>query len=158
VQGDLQALIEQRPTVRRQWSAGLKAILHHAASDGALHLGYGQARDAGASPRSGSQAEWLQPLVEGRMLALRLRYHTPARGALLRAAAGVAPGLPAGANRRRRQPVITSHDPALLPAHFSSDARLAGFGTLGAGLGLHAGDRSWHQPGARSTARGSRAR
>ena len=136
VQGDLQALIEQRPTVRRQWSAGLKAILHHAASDGALHLGYGQARDSWGIAAHRLEAEWFQPLGEGWMVAPRLRYHTQ------RAARFYVPLLVSHqAYRQVRigadgQPVITSFDPALLPAHFSSDARLAGFGSVGAGLGV----------------------
>lgn len=134
--GDLQALLEQRPTVRKQATAGVKAILHHAASDGALHLGYGHARDSWGLAAHRLEAEWFQPLGDGWMVAPRLRYHTQ------RAARFYVPLLVSRqAYRSVRigadgQPVITNFDPALLPAHFSSDVRLAGFGSLGAGLGV----------------------
>ena len=136
VPGDLQALLEQRPSVRRQWSAGVKAILHHPASGGALHLGYGHARDSWGVAAHRLEAEWFQPVGEGWMVAPRLRYHTQ------RAAHFYVPLLVSRQAYRvvsfgsDGQAVISSFDPALLPAYFSSDARLAGFGSLSAGLGV----------------------
>jgi len=135
-QGNLQALLEQRPTRRRQWNAGAKLVLHHAPSDGALHLGYGLARDSWRIRAHRFEAEWFQPLGQGWMVSPRLRYYTQSAAGFFR------PYLVSHQSYRQVRigadgsPQITNFDPALLPAHFSSDTRLAGFGSLGVGLGV----------------------
>lgn len=136
VPGNLQALLERRPSQRRQWQLDGRLVLHHAASDGALHLGAGLFRDDWGVRAQRLEAEWLQPLPGGWMAASRVRYYSQ------RAASFYTPWLVSAQAYRRvelgpdGQPRITPFDPALLPAHFSSDARLAGFGSLGGGLSV----------------------
>lgn len=135
-QGDLRALLEQRPDRRRQWSVATKLVLHHAPLDAALHLGWGHARDDWGVRAHRLEAEWFQPLGESLLLAPRLRYYTQS------AARFYSPYLVSPQAYRQvsigpdGQPVVTAFDPARLPAHFSSDQRLSGFGSVALGLGL----------------------
>lgn len=134
--GNLQALLEQRPETRRQWSADGKLILHVPRADAALHLGYGHYRDDWGIRAHRLEAEWFQPLAAGTMLSLRwrryvqnaARFYTPY---VVSPQAFREVGIGSDA-----QPVVRHFDPALLPAHFSSDHRLAAFGATGWGLGL----------------------
>lgn len=134
--GSLQALLEQRPNQRRQWTAGGKLVLHQAATDAALHLGYGYSRDNWGIAAHRLEAEWFQPLPGGWMAAPRLSYYTQS------AARFYTPYLVSRQAYRtvtiddRGQPVITAFRPELLPAAFSSDPRLSAFGSLGVGAGL----------------------
>ncbi|WP_395703205.1 DUF3570 domain-containing protein [Aquabacterium sp.] len=137
--GDLRALMEQRPAQRGQWTAGVKLVQHIAATDAALHLGYGLYHDDWGITAQRAEAEWLQPLGDGRMLSARLRSYSQGAARFYRDVL-----VTHQAYRQVRiggdgQPVVTVFDPALLPAYFSSDQRLAAFGVLGFGLG-------WTQP------------
>lgn len=133
--GDLQALLEQRPGQRRQWNMATRLVLHHAPADAALHLGYGAYADDWGVRVHRMDGEWFQPIGPGNLLSLRLRYHTQ------QAARFYTPYLVTHQAYRSvsigpdGQPVVSSFDPARLPATFSSDQRLAGFGVLGAGIG-----------------------
>ncbi len=133
--GNLQALLEQRPDARRQWSADAKLILHVPRADAALHLGYGHYRDDWGIRAHRLEAEWLQPLGAGTLLSLRVRRYVQG------AARFYTPYVVSPQAYREvsigsdGQPVVRSFDPALLPAYFSSDHRLAAFGATGWGLG-----------------------
>jgi hypothetical protein len=133
--GNLQALLEQRPDARRQWSADGKLILHVPRADAALHLGYGHYRDDWGIRAHRLEAEWFQPLAAGTMLSLRWRRYVQ------NAARFYTPYVVSPQAFREvsigsdGQPVVRTFDPALLPAHFSSDHRLATFGATGWGLG-----------------------
>lgn len=136
VLGDLRALMEQRPARRRQWQAGARLVLHEAHTDGALHLGLGHGWDDWGLRRWRAEASWFQPLPGGWMAAPRVRYDTQS------AARFYAPWLVSRQAYRQvsigpdGQPLVQGYDPGLLPRHFSSDHRLAGFGSLSAGLAL----------------------
>ena len=133
---DLQALLEQRPGQRRQWSADAKLILHVPGPDAALHLGYGHYRDDWGIRAHRLEAEWFQPLGAGTLLSLRARRYVQG------AARFYTPYVVSTQAYRQvsigsdGQPVVQSFDPALLPAYFSSDHRLAAFSATGWGLGL----------------------
>lgn len=133
--GDLRALLEQRPSQRRQWNAGIKWVRHIAAVDAALHLGYGAYHDDWGSTAHRLEAEWFQPISAGHLLSVRLRSYSQSAARFYRdylvshqayRQVSIAPD---------GQAQITSFDPALLPSYFSSDQRLAAFGVLGFGLG-----------------------
>jgi len=136
VPGNLQALLEQRPNARRQWSADGKLILHVPPVDAALHLGYGHYRDDWGVRAHRLEAEWFQPLPAGMLLSLRWRRY------LQQAARFYTPYLVSPQPYRQvsigsdGQPVLRHFDPALLPAHFSSDHRLGTFAATGLGVGL----------------------
>lgn len=133
--GELRSLMEQRPSSRLQWNVGARLVLHHAASDAAWHLGGGLFSDDWGVRGQRLQVEWLQPLSPAGTLSLLLRHHSQ------HAARFYVPWLVS--HQAYRQVSVTpdgqlqarDHDPALLPAHFSSDTRLSAFGTLTAGLG-----------------------
>jgi hypothetical protein len=134
--GNLQALLERRPTTRRQRSFNAKLILHVAPLDGAAHLGYGRYRDDWGIRADRLEAEWFQPVPGGATLSARVR------GYRQREASFYTPYLVSQQAYRRvsvgpdGQPVVRSFDPALLPAHFASDHRLGRFSTLTHSLGL----------------------
>ncbi|MEN9628591.1 MAG: hypothetical protein RJA10_1818 [Pseudomonadota bacterium] len=135
VEGDLRALLERRPDARRQWNAGTRLVLHHAASDGALHLGAGGFGDDWGVRGSRLSAEWFQPLAGDALLSARVAHHSQT------AAHFYTPGLVSGQAYRLVTVLpdgrITTRrfDPALLPPVMSSDTRLAAFGALSLGLG-----------------------
>lgn len=134
--GNLQALLEQRPAVRKQWSASGKLIVHHAPLDGALHMSYGYFRDDWAIAAHRLEAEWFQPIGEGALLSSRLRYYTQSAARFYtdylvsRQAYRTVTIDDAGV------PIVTAFNPKLLPPHFSSDHRLSAFGSIAAGVGL----------------------
>lgn len=133
--GDLRALLEQRPRRHRQWNAGMRLVLHHEASDGALHLGAGLFGDDWGQRGQRLQVQWMQPLAEGALASLGLRHHSQGAARFFR------PYLVSA--QAWRQTTITpdgqllarEFDRALLPAHFSSDPRLAAFGSITAAAG-----------------------
>ncbi|MFO1329704.1 MAG: DUF3570 domain-containing protein [Rubrivivax sp.] len=133
--GDLRALLEQRPRERRQWSLGARLVRHHAGSDGALHLGAQAFGDSWGQRGTRLQAQWLQPVADRGLLSLGLRHHSQG------AARFFTPWLVSPQAYRQvtvtpdGQVQVRSYDPALLPAHFSSDPRLAAFGSLTASAG-----------------------
>lgn len=133
--GDLRALLEQRPRQRRQLSLASRLVLHHAGSDGALHLGLGHVRDDWGVRAWRVDGEWFQPLAGDGLLSLRLRYHTQS------AARFYTPWLVQHQAYRRvnvapdGQLQVRSFDPGLLPAAYTSDQRLSAHGVLGLGLG-----------------------
>lgn len=135
VEGDLRALLERRPDRRRQWNAGTRLVLHHAPSDGALHLGAAAFADDWGVRGLRLSGEWFQPLAGDAMLSLRVGHHSQSAARFYTPylvshqawrRVSVAPDGTASTQR---------YDPALLPAHLSSDTRLAAFGTLSTGLG-----------------------
>lgn len=135
VDADLQALLEQRPALRRQWQMGAQWLHYHPASDGALRLSWSHQGDDWGIRAHSLEAEWRQPL--GRSLWLpRLRYSTQT------AASFYTPYLVSAQAYRQvsfdaqGNPVITPFNPALLPENYSSDTRLGGFGSLSLGLGV----------------------
>ncbi|MEY2690116.1 MAG: hypothetical protein RL375_4316 [Pseudomonadota bacterium] len=188
--GNVEALLEQRPEQRRQWTASARYVRHFEASNGALHLGYRFYRDDWGVSAHTLDAAWAQPLDAGWLLTPRLRYYTqqaatfytpylvsdqafrpavvdPVRGQVY-IDSSLPSGLdgphyfddpalttPDGFNPITGQPLVDAEgrpvsqdiantvvpatvkfDRQRLPSHFSSDARLAGFGTLGVGLTL----------------------
>lgn len=132
--GDVQALLEQRPGVRNQWSIGGRLVQHLPAFDAALHLGYRHYRDDWGIAAHTFEADWGQPLANGWLLTPRLRYYSQS------AANFYSPYLVSQQAYRTvkvdadGQYTITPFDAGKLPAYFSSDQRLSGFGTLSAGL------------------------
>lgn len=134
--GNLQALLEQRPAMRRQWSADAKLILHVPRADAALHLGYGHYRDDWGIRAHRLEAEWFQPLGAGTLLSLRARRYVQGAARFYTPYVVSAQAYREVSIGSDGQPVVRSFDPALLPPYFSSDHRLADFGATGWGLGL----------------------
>lgn len=132
--GNVQALLEQRPDHRRQTSLGGHYSRYFPALDAAWHLRYQYSRDTWGIRAHAVETEWAQPLGGGWTVTPRLRYYTQTAATfyqpyLLSQQAYRTVLFDADNNVR-----IVPFDPGRLPAHFSSDQRLAGFGSLQTGI------------------------
>ena len=109
---------ENRPDKRDQWSVSLGYIQYFAAPDSALHLDYRFFTDSWNIASHTFEAVYYQPLAKGWMLTPRLRYYSQTE-----------------ADFYQDFYVLPRSD-----GHYSSDFRLAGFGTLSGGLKV---SREW---------------
>lgn len=120
--GDVLAFLEQRPDERNQINVGGRFIQHVSFADAALHLDYRFAHDDWGINAHTFEADWVQPIGTHWTLTPKIRYYSQD------AADFYAPYL---INKR-------AYDAAnpldKLPASFSSDQRLSGFGALSGGL------------------------
>ncbi len=134
--GQVRALLEQRPDVRNQWSWDARYVQHVEALDAALHLGYRYYHDDWGIDAHTFEADWGQPVGGGWTITPRIRYYSQ------EAADFYQPFL---ISRQAFSTVvfddetgdlieIIPFDPNQLPAHFSSDHRLSGYGALSGGL------------------------
>lgn len=134
--GNVQALLEQRPDQRRQTALAAHYAHYLADFDAALHLDYRYYRDDWDIRSHTLEAQWRQSLAAGWSLTPRVRYYSQSAANFyqpyltsLQAYRKVTIGSDGKIN-------IKPFDPKQLPAQFSSDARLAGFGSLGGGIAL----------------------
>lgn len=75
---NIQALLEQRPDERNQWTGNLRYVQHIAATDAAVHLGYRIFSDDWGIMSHTFEADWAQPLGHGWTLTPRIRYYSQA--------------------------------------------------------------------------------
>ncbi|MGR9087327.1 MAG: DUF3570 domain-containing protein [Gammaproteobacteria bacterium] len=122
---NVQALLEQRPDIRNQWTGNLRYVQHIDALDAALKLGYRYYHDDWGINAHTFEADWGQPLGSGWTLTPRVRYYSQD------AADFYTPYLisPQAYNQG-------NFNRGSLPEDFSSDHRLSGFGVLSGGLTL----------------------
>ncbi|WP_031434389.1 DUF3570 domain-containing protein [Methylomarinum vadi] len=113
---------EKRPDKRDQWSLSLGYIHYFSALESALHLDYRYFTDSWDIDSHTFEAVYHQPLAKGWMLIPRLRYYSQ--------------------NSARFYQDFYSTPRA--DGNYSSDYRLAGFGTFSGGLKL---SREWQQAG-----------
>ncbi len=73
---DPSSLLERRPVERNQFTLDLRYVLHVAAANGALHLGYRFFQDDWGIGAHTFDIDWAQPLGHGWMLTPRMRYYT----------------------------------------------------------------------------------
>ncbi len=105
---------ENRPDKRHKWSVSLGYIQYFSDLDSALHLDYRYYNDSWEISSHTLEAVYHQPLSNGWMLIPRLRYYTQSE-----------------ANFYQNFYAFPQTD-----NHYSSDFRLAGFGTLSGGVKL----------------------
>ncbi len=118
-----EAFIEQRPNERNLFSWNARWTQYIEPLDAALHLGYSFAHDNWDIHAHTFDADWVQPLGWGWTVTPRIRYYSQS------AADFYAPSfLVATPNG------LGTEIAANLPAHFSSDQRLSGYGTLSGGV------------------------
>jgi Protein of unknown function (DUF3570) len=118
---------EQRPEVRNQYGVGGRYVQHIAPMDAALHLDYRFSGDDWGINSHTFEADWVQPFNQDWTVTPRVRYYSQD------AADFYAPFLIA------QQPLYDSSTGANnpkknLPAHYSSDHRLSGYGALSGGV------------------------
>lgn len=133
---NLQALMEKRPSSRQQWQLGLKWVHHHAPTDAALRLAWRHARDSWGVRSHALEGEWAQPLAGGWLVTPRLRYYTQTAAYFYTPWLATAQAYRSVSVGPNGQVVLTPFNPALLPAHYSSDARLGGYGSLTLGVSV----------------------
>lgn len=125
----VQAFLERRPEIRNQWNVGGRYVHYIAPIDAALHFSYQFSADDWGIQAHTFETDWVQPLGQGWSVTPRIRYYSQ------EAADFYQPFL------KIKQPLETDNSPGSpsviankLPAHFSSDQRLSGFGALSGGV------------------------
>lgn len=133
--GSVQAFLEQRPDQRNQFSMGSRYIQHIDTLNAALHLGYHFFHDDWGINAHTFDADWVQPIGNTWSITPRVRYYSQ------EAADFYSPYLlskqafsKAVYDKNTGRFSIISYNAALLPANFSSDQRLSGFGALSGGV------------------------
>ena len=132
----LRGVLEQRPTVRNQWNWNLRYVDYIAPLAAALHADYRFFHDDWGINAHTLTLSWHQPLGQGWMLVPGTRYYSQSRAdfyapyfvfeqAYPALPGPIFPGLP--------RPLDFTQ---LRRDHFSSDARLSGFGSIGGELAV----------------------
>ena len=119
--GELRALLERRPDTQQQAQLDLHYARALPFADGALHLNYQYSQDSWDLRAHSMELRWVQPLG-----AWTFTPHL--RGYAQSEAEFYTAHLVSDQAWRR------DYDAALLPAHYSSDHRLASFGSVNGGL------------------------
>ncbi len=122
---NVQALLEQRPDIRNQWTGNLRYVQYVDALDAALHFGYRFYHDDWGINAHTFEADWGQPLGRGWTFTPRVRYYSQDQADFYQPYLISMQGYNGG-----------NFDRSKLPESFSSDHRLSGFGTLSGGLTL----------------------
>ncbi|MDO9103466.1 MAG: DUF3570 domain-containing protein [Methylovulum sp.] len=133
--GMVRALLEQRPDERNQMTLGGRYIQHIGMLDAALHLDYRFFHDDWGIDAHTFEADWVQPVGNTWTVTPRVRYYSQS------AADFYAPYLLSKQAFSKgvfdKTTGISStvfFDPQQLPANFSSDQRLSGYGALSGGV------------------------
>jgi hypothetical protein len=133
---NVRALLEQRPDARNQWTWDARYVQYVEGLDAALHLGYRFFHDDWGINAHTFEADWGQPVGSGWTITPRVRYYSQDAADFYR---------PYLVSMQAYETTIFDpdtgditdvipFDPKLLPAHFSSDHRLSGFGALSGGV------------------------
>ncbi|MGH8533627.1 MAG: DUF3570 domain-containing protein, partial [Gammaproteobacteria bacterium] len=132
---EVRALLEQRPDTRNQWTWDARYVRHVEALDAALHLGYRFHHDDWGINAHTFESSWGQPLGHGWTVTPWLRYYSQDAADFYQ---------PFFISKQAAQTFVFDpitgeiffipFDRKLLPANFSSDHRLSGYGALSGGL------------------------
>jgi hypothetical protein len=133
--GQVRALLEQRPDVRNQWTWDARYAQYFEGLDAALHFSYRFFHDDWGINAHTFEADWGQPVGGGWTITPRIRYYSQDAADFYQ---------PFLISKQAYQNVdfdpetgeitFTKFDPRLLPADFSSDHRLSGYGALSGGV------------------------
>lgn len=125
VTANLSAFLEKRPEVKNQWSVGGRYVQYINAFDSALHFDYHFAADDWGIHAHTFEADWVQPVGNGWTITPRVRYYSQ------NAADFYSPYLVI--NQRN---LGNANSYKQLPANYSSDQRLSGYGALSGGVSI----------------------
>ncbi|MDO9161839.1 MAG: DUF3570 domain-containing protein [Methylococcaceae bacterium] len=142
--GQIQPFLEQRPNVRDQWNFSTGYVQYINPLDAALHVDYRFFHDDWGIDAHTFEADWVQPMGSGWTVTPRLRYYTQDAADFYtpyiiskQAKRGVKTDADGNPEFDADGNVIEiPYDASKLPAHFSSDHRLSGYGALSGGLVL----------------------
>jgi hypothetical protein len=136
LKGAMYAFLDQRPTERNEWTENIRFVKHISALDAVLHVDYRFFHDDWNIQAHTFSSDWIQSLENGWTITPRIRYYTQ------NAASFYAPYLISQQAASRVSfdatgtPTITKYDPQRLPAYYSSDYRLSGYGALSGGISV----------------------
>lgn len=136
--GDTRALLEKRPDERNQWQGSLRYIQHVAGLDAALHFNYRLAHDDWGITAHTFEADWVQPIIDGWVVTPRIRYYSQDAADFYTpflVSKQTRPGKPQF-DSAGNLVAISALNPGQIPANYSSDHRLSGFGALSGGVTL----------------------
>ncbi|MFH0342022.1 MAG: DUF3570 domain-containing protein [Chromatiales bacterium] len=134
--GQVQALLEQRPEVRNQWTWDARYVQYVEPLNAALHLGYRFYSDDWGIDAHTFESSWGQPVGGGWTITPWVRYYSQDAADFYQ---------PFLISRQAFSTTVVDEetgevieiipfDPKKLPANFSSDHRLSGYGALSGGL------------------------
>ncbi len=134
--GQVRALLERRPDVRNQWTWDVRYVQYVEGLDAALHLGYRLYTDNWGIDAHTFEADWGQPLGHGWTITPQIRYYSQSAADFYR---------PFLISMQAAETTVIDeetgdligvipYDPEKLPANFSSDYRLSGYGALSGGV------------------------
>jgi hypothetical protein len=122
---------EQRPEVRNQYNVGGRYVQHIAPMDAALHLDYRFSGDDWGINSHTFEADWVQPFNQGWTVTPRVRYYSQDGADFYTPYLITQQKLPTVDPTTGNKIGI---DATKLPAYYSSDHRLSGFGALSGGV------------------------
>jgi len=132
-QGELKALLEQRPNVRNQLNLGGRYVQYINRLDAALHFDYRFFTDDWDIHAHTFEADWVQPVGYGWTVTPRVRYYSQSAANFYTTWLVTQQKFEEKKDAKGKI-VALSYDPNQLPANFSSDQRLSGFGALSGGV------------------------
>jgi Protein of unknown function (DUF3570) len=118
---DIRAFLERRPEVRNQWNLGGRYVQFISPLNAALHFDYHFSTDDWGIQAHTFEADWVQPVGYGWTVTPRIRYYSQDEADFYRPYLLIKEAYN-GVNGNN------------IPANFSSDQRLSGFGALSGGV------------------------
>lgn len=125
----LKGTLEQRPTLRNQWTWTMRYVQYIDNFDAALHINYRFFRDNWGIDAHTLDAAWYQPLGDGWMITPSARYYTQTKADFYQPYFLFNEAFPILLPRNPELPPNLDH--SKIPLHFfSSDERLSAFGEV----------------------------
>jgi len=126
--GQVKAFLEKRPDLRNQWNFSTGYVQYINPLDAALHFDYRFFHDDWGINAHTFEADWVQPLGAGWTVTPRVRYYSQDAADFYKPYLAVMHATDSDLNNKK--------DLNYLPANYSSDQRLSGYGALSGGLVL----------------------
>ena len=125
----LKGVLEQRPTLRNQWTFNTRFVHYVDSIDAALHVGYRYYHDDWGIDAHTLDLSWYQPIGDGWMVVPGARYYTQSAANFYKPYFLFDQAFPILLPRNPELPLQLDHS-QLQTQTFSSDERLSAFGTL----------------------------
>ena len=125
----LKGVLEQRPTLRNQWTFDTRFVHYVDSLDAALHVGYRFYHDDWGIDAHTFDLSWYQPIGDGWMLVPGARYYSQSAASFYKPYFLFDQAFPILLPRNPELPLQLDHS-QLQTQTFSSDERLSAFGSL----------------------------
>jgi len=126
--GQSKVFLEKRPDLRNQWNFSTGYVQYINPIDAALHFDYRFFHDDWGINAHTFEADWVQPLGAGWTVTPRVRYYSQDAADFYKPYLAVMHATDSN--------LTNKNDLNYLPANYSSDQRLSGYGALSGGLVL----------------------